>query len=292
PEGSIREALGGSATYAGLACQFHLGRLNRPKASLVGVVGGDFGERDRAILADAGLDLSGIQESEGKTFRWEGSYHGSMAEAVTKATHLNVFEHFKPDIAKELSTPQIVFCANLHPAIQASVMDQTNPRRITMLDSMNLWIEIAQPELLNVMQRSDLVIINDGEVRMLAGDDNIVRAMNTIASQTSTATLVVKRGEHGVIALHQGQWIALPAYPSKDLTDPTGCGDSFAGSLAAYLSLCDGPITLEELKHGLAIATVTASFTLASFGTVSLRELTTERFEQRLADYLAMVTLS
>lgn len=292
PEGSIREALGGSATYAGLACQFHLDRLKRPRASLVGVVGRDFREHDRMILREAGLDLSGLQVSEGLTFRWEGSYHGSMSEAVTKATHLNVFEHFQPKVAKQLSAPAVVFCANLHPAIQASVMDQTSPGRLTMLDSMNLWIDIARNELLGVMTRSDLVIINDGEVRMLANDENIVRAMTTLAQQTSTSTLVVKRGEHGVIALHEGQWIALPAYPSEDLTDPTGCGDSFAGSLAAHLSLGSGAIEIQELKQGLAIATVTASFTLTSFGTDSLRNLTEKQFDHRLSDYAAMIALS
>ena len=292
PEGSVSEALGGSATYAGLACQFHLDRMQRSSAALVGVVGEDFDPLDRTILSDAGLNLTGIQVAPGKTFRWEGSYHGSMAEAVTKATHLNVFEHFKPEIATPLSTPSIVFCANLHPGIQASVMDQTSPQRLTMLDSMNLWIEIAQPELLKVMHRSDVVIINDGEVRMLAGDDNIVRAMNTLAKETSTSTLVVKRGEHGVLALHNGQWISLPAYPTAEITDPTGCGDSFAGSLAAHLSLNEGPVTLSELKQGLAIATVTASFTLMSFGTEALCKLTTEQFEQRLADYAGMIELS
>ena len=292
PEGSIQDALGGSATYAGLACQFHLDRLNRSSASLVGVVGDDFREEDRATLSDAGLNLTGIQVASGKTFRWEGSYHGSMAEAVTKATYLNVFEHFKPEVPALLSTPSIVFCANLHPGIQASVMDQTSPGRLTMLDSMNLWIEIAKQDLLKVMHRSDVVIINDGEARMLAGDDNIVRAMTQLADQTSTATLVVKRGEHGVIALHNGQWIALPAYPTADLTDPTGCGDSFAGSLAAHFSLSEGPVTLDELKKGLAIATVTASFTLMSFGTEALCKLTSDRFEQRLADYTSMIQFS
>ena len=160
-----------------------------------------------------------------------------------------------------------------------------------MLESMYQWIDIAKGELLEVMKRSDLVIINDGEVRMLAEEENIVRAMTKLSHQTSTTTLVVKRGEHGVIALHEGQWIALPAYPSEDLTDPTGCGDSFAGSLAAHLSLGEGAIGFEELKRGLAIATVTASFTLTSFGTDSLRNLTQEQFERRMLDYAAMIAL-
>jgi sugar/nucleoside kinase (ribokinase family) len=116
--------------------------------------------------------------------------------------------------------------------------------------------------------------------------------MNRLAEQTSTSTLVVKRGEHGVIALHNGQWIALPAYPAADLIDPTGCGDSFAGSLAAHFSLSEGPVTLAELKQGLAIATVTASFTLMSFGTEALCKLTSEQFEQRLADYTTMIEFS
>ena len=169
----------------------------------------------------------------GETFRWEGAYRGAMAEAETRATHLNVFEHFQPVVPEGLRKPTVLFCANLHPDLQRSVIDQTEPQRLTMLDSMNLWITIARDELMDVMRMADLVIINDGEVRMLANDENVVTAMHALAEETNTTTLVVKRGEHGVLALHDGEFLALPAFPTANLVDPTGCGDTFAGTLAA-----------------------------------------------------------
>ena len=289
PEGEIERALGGSATYGGLSCQFHLKRKGLADAGIVGVVGEDFSNDDRAVLERSGLDLSGLEVAPGETFRWEGAYHGSMAEAETLATHLNVFEHFEPHVPDALRAPSVLFCANLHPLIQQQVMHQTQPARLTMLDSMNLWISIAKESLLEVMTEADLVIINDGEVRQLTEDANIVRAMHTLAEQTATKTLVVKRGEHGVIALHDGSVLALPAYPTARVVDPTGCGDTFAGALAAHFAQGEGPVTLSELRQGLLFATVTASFTLERFGTEALQNLTGEEFEGRLLDYRSMV---
>jgi sugar/nucleoside kinase (ribokinase family) len=289
PAGSIDNALGGSATYGGLSCQFHLRRMNQKNAALVGVVGADFAAQDREVLASAGLDLTGLEVAPGETFRWEGAYHGAMAEAETLATYLNVFEHFQPTVPPELNAPTVLFCANLHPAIQESVMQQTDAKRLTMLDSMNLWISIAKPALLNVMTAADLVIINDGEVRMLMEDENLVRAMNNLADEIACQTLVVKRGEHGVIALHEGDFVALPAYPTADVVDPTGCGDTFAGALAAHLATGEGPLSLSELREGLMMATVSASFTLEAFGTASLQSLSQEGFEERYAAYRTMI---
>lgn len=289
PAGQIEDALGGSATYGGLSCQFHLRRLKQADAALVGVVGEDFAAQDRNVLASAGLDLTGLEVAAGETFRWEGAYHGAMAEAETLATHLNVFEHFQPTVPPGLTTPSVLFCANLHPAIQESVMQQTNAKRLTMLDSMNLWISIAKPALLKVMTEADLVIINDGEVRMLMEDENLVRAMNELAAKISCQTLVVKRGEHGVIALHEGAFVALPAYPTAQVVDPTGCGDTFAGALAAHLSAGEGPLSLSELREGLMMATVSASFTLEAFGTTSLQSLSEQRFSDRFEAYRAMI---
>jgi len=290
PAGQVDQALGGSATYGGLACQFHLKRLGQTNAAVVGVVGADFSPTDRELLLASGLDLSGLEVAEGETFRWEGAYHGSMAEAETLATHLNVFEHFDAKVPEALSTPSVLFCANLHPGIQQSVMDQTQPRSLTMLDSMNLWISIAKDELLEAMKRADLIIINDGEARMLADDENLVRAMRTIVDQTSTRTLVVKRGEHGVLAVHDGAHVALPAYPTEAVVDPTGCGDTFAGTLAALMASDDAPITLASLRQGLVHATVTASFTLEAFGTTALQGLTSAAYEERLQAYLRMIS--
>ena len=291
PEGSVERALGGSATYGGLSCRFLQQHMTGRETGLVGVVGNDFADEDRQILADAGLDLEGLETAEGETFRWEGAYHGAMAEAETKATYLNVFEHFQPSVPETWQQPNVVFCANLHPALQNSVLEQTTAGRMTMLDSMNLWITIAKPALLEVMQAVDLIIINDGEARMLSGDENLVRAMHALAEETNTRTLIVKRGEHGVLALHDGALLALPAVPTANVVDPTGCGDTFAGALAAHLASGSGPLSLDELRTGLMMATVMASFTLEAFGTTALRSLDGSSFDQRMADYRYMLGL-
>ena len=291
PAGSVTNALGGSATYSGLSCQFVQRLHNGSNAHLVGVVGSDFAESDREILAHSGLELSGLEVADGETFRWEGAYHGAMAEAETRATHLNVFEHFEPRVPEHAKEPAILFCANLHPAIQRNVIEQTSPLRLTMLDSMNLWIDIARDELLEVMTASDIVIINDGEARMLSQEDNLVRAMQDLAEQTKTATLIIKRGEHGVLALHEGDLLALPAYPTAHLVDPTGCGDTFAGALASHLSQRTQALETAELRDGLMMATVMASFTLEAFGTDALRELTTQDFDDRYLSYRKMLGL-
>ena len=289
PLGHVNDALGGSATYAGLACSFHSKRLSLGNVGLVGVVGEDFAAKDRTLLADCGLDLSGIETAEGETFRWAGSYHGTMAEAQTHETHLNVFEHFGPKVPSSHQSPQITFCANLHPALQSSVLQQAKPRRLSMLDSMNLWIDIARESLIEVMQKVDLVIINDGEVRMLADDENLIRAAGKVIEMIGVQTLVVKRGEHGVIAFHGNDILSLPAYPTEHVVDPTGCGDTFAGSIAAHLASGSGALSRDELRQALLAATVSASFTLESFGTDGLHSMTEVQFNERLHQFQHML---
>lgn len=289
PAGKVEDALGGSAVYAGIASRFHANYLNLSEIGLVGVVGKDFLQSDIAMLESQGLDLSGLEIAEGKTFRWEGSYHGDMGIAETHDTHLNVFGDFNPKVPDSSTEPTVLFCANLVPALQAQVLEQAQGTRLSMLDSMNLWIEIARDDLLSVMKSVDLIIINDGEVKMLAGDDNLVRAAKKLISMVGCNSLVIKKGEHGVIAFHQGAMIALPAYPTELVVDPTGCGDSFAGTIAAYLASGSGDVSKEELREALVRATVTASFTLESFGTTGLLSLNNNAFSERLAQFREIV---
>ena len=289
PAGKVEDALGGSAVYAGIASRFHANYLNLSQIGLVGVVGKDFLQSDIAMLESQGLDLSGLEIAEGKTFRWEGSYHGDMGVAETHDTHLNVFGDFNPKVPDSSTEPTVLFCANLVPALQAQVLEQAKGTRLSMLDSMNLWIEIARDDLLSVMKSVDLIIINDGEVKMLAGDDNLVRAAKKLISMVGCNSLVIKKGEHGVIAFHQGAMIALPAYPTELVVDPTGCGDSFAGTIAAYLASGSGAVSKEELREALVRATVTASFTLESFGTSGLLSLNNNAFAERLAHFREIV---
>lgn len=289
PAGKVEDALGGSAVYAGIASRFHANYLNLTKIGLVGVVGKDFLESDIEMLENQGLDLTGLEIADGKTFRWEGSYHGDMGIAETHDTHLNVFGEFNPKVPESSTEPTVLFCANLVPALQAQVLQQAQGTRLSMLDSMNLWIEIARDDLLSVMKSVDLIIINDGEVKMLADDDNLVRAAEKLISMVGCNSLVIKKGEHGVIAFHQGGMIALPAYPTDLVVDPTGCGDSFAGTIAAYLASGSGDVSKDELREALVRATVTASFTLESFGTSGLLSLNNDAFNERLAHFREII---
>ena len=288
PQGSAHNTLGGSATYAGLAASFHQRRLNLERIGLVGVVGTDFRNQDFATFSNAGLDTTGLEVVEGSTFHWVGSYHGNMAQAETHETHLNVFETFEPKVPEHGTTSTITFCANLHPSIQLSVLDQSTPARASILDSMNLWINIAHDELLQAMKRVDIVVINDGEAMMLAGTDNLVQAAKDVQSMASIPTLIVKKGEHGVLALHGNKLVALPAYPTSSVVDPTGCGDTFAGTLAACLAAGVGVIEMDELRNALIHATVSASFTLEGFGIEGLESMTEESYESRLFDYCSI----
>ena len=290
PVGKVEDALGGSAVYAGIASRFHGNYLGLEKIGLVGVVGEDFKATDIAMLESQGLDLTGLEIAEGNTFRWEGSYHGDMGVAQTHDTQLNVFGDFDPKVPSQSTSPKVLFCANLVPILQSKVLEQATGTRLSMLDSMNLWIEIAKEDLLSVMKRVDLIIINDGEVRMLAEDDNLIRASRTLIEMVGCQTLIIKKGEHGVVAFHDGEIISLPAYPTENIVDPTGCGDSFAGTIAAFLASNDGKLTRNELREALVRATVTASFTLESFGTSGLLALDNEMFSSRLNEFEAMLT--
>jgi sugar/nucleoside kinase (ribokinase family) len=285
PAGTVENALGGSAVYAGIASRFHGNYLDLEKIGLVGVVGQDFRPEDIAMLESQGLDLSGLEVAEGKTFRWEGSYHGDMGVAKTHDTQLNVFGDFDPKVPSESTTPKVLFCANLVPMLQSKVLQQAKGTRISMLDSMNLWIEIAKDDLLAVMKSVDLIIINDGEVRMLAQDDNLIRASRSLIKMVGCQTLIIKKGENGVVAFHDDEIISLPAYPTENVVDPTGCGDSFAGTIAAFLASNEGNISRDELREALIRATVTASFTLESFGTSGLLNLTNDMFNSRLIEF-------
>ena len=292
PVGSVDCELGGSASYGGFSASFHNKKNDGNGVGLVGVIGQDFRQQHLDWYKKSGLDITGIEVGEGETFRWRGSYHGSMADAVTHETHLNVFENFQPKVPDSQKNAKVLMCANLHPSLQSSVIAQTNIERISILDSMNLWIEIANDELKEVMKKVDILILNDSEVRMLAGEDNLILAAKAVLGMKNGGILVVKKGENGVIALHPDGLISMPSYPTSNLVDPTGCGDSFAGSMAQYLSIKSGIVSKEELAESLVHATVTASFTIESFGTERIRKLSVDEYDARLLEYRSITKTS
>ena len=292
PAGSVENELGGSASYGGFSAAFHNNKNAGNGVGIVGVIGQDFQSEHLEWYKNAGLNISGIEVNQGKTFRWKGSYHGSMAEAITHETHLNVFENFQPKVPQSLKQTKVLMCANLHPSLQSSVISQTEVGRVSLLDSMNLWIDIAIEELKDVMKQVDILILNDGEVRMLAEQENLIVAGKAVLEMKNGGILVVKKGENGVIAFHPDGMISMPSFPTSNLVDPTGCGDSFAGSMAHYLSQNSGRISREELAESLVHATVTASFTIENFGTERIRKLSAEEYESRLLEYRSITKTS
>lgn len=285
PAGSVENELGGSAIYGSLACQFHLQSLGVGPTQIVGVVGEDFGHHHKEMLTSKGICIQGLEVSAGQTFRWSGKYQGEMDEAETLLTELNVFEHFTPKIPQHYKTSKVVFCANLHPLIQSSVLDQIEDCRLKILDSMNLWISIARDELINVMRRVDVIIINEGELLQLTEGQHILPSIEQLRQEVGQKIFVIKKGSQGSVAWLNGDIIELPSHPPTQSIDPTGCGDSFAGTLAARLSLGDGEVEMDELRDAMMFATVTASQNLTTFGTHALQKLTMKDFEQQFEMY-------
>jgi len=305
--GEVRNSLGGSGTFAGIAAAFHASRLLEEGGILpVGIVcavGEDFADSDRDLLRQTGLDLQGVETIEGgRTFRWHGRYEGDMGQAITIETQQNVLDGYEPKVPVAWWAPRVLFLANNHPAIQLQVLDQCEGAKFTALDSMNLWIDIAFGELSKVLRRVDLAILNDMEVRMIAEDENLIRAGESIRTGQALTDgteggsgpeiLIIKKGEHGCVALTDYGLLTLPAFPTSNIVDPTGCGDSFAGTLLTFLSETQNlNPSQDELHNALVHATVTASFTLSDFGTGGLTDLERGEYHARLDAYRRMVGL-
>ena len=299
----VENTLGGSAVYAGISAAGHLERIfkhSKEEIGLVGVIGKDFLDSDLKVLEKKGLNISGIKKEEGLTFRWSGSYSGDMSQAITHSTELNVFETFSPIVPNDLTTPEITFCANMHPSIQASVLDQSNPKKFAAVDSMNLWINNTPRELSEILRRVEMAILNSDEVMMLAKCEDLVQAGNLIrsgkalfddgTSRKGPEILIIKKGGEGVLALFKDTTIELPAFPTSKIIDPTGCGDSFAGALLAHLSNSSSKFpTKNELYESLIHANVTASFTIEEMGVNRINSLQNEEYKKRYNEYLQLI---
>ena len=305
PVASGSDLLGGAAVYSGLAASFHLRTMDEEptKVGLVGVVGDDFSVYDQMVLEKAGLNLAGVVRAEGDTFRWSGKYEGAMESVETLATEVNVLADFKPELPDVWNNPEILFCASTHPATQVAVLDQCPGAQLTVLDTFMLWIESEFETLSEAMRKVDIAVINEQEACAIADDEILPRAMKSIMSGEALhggsgagpgpRCLIVKRGSGGVLAMLPGGALALPAYPTDKIVDPTGCGDSFAGSLLSYLIGRQGVLNdLDAMRNALVHATVTSSFTLGGIGVTALGSIDRGIYHARVDRYRRIVGLS
>lgn len=280
PYGHRDDILGGAACYFAVAASFF------GPVQLVGVIGDDFPPEHVRLLEARGVDLAGLDRRAGaKTFHWWGSYEGRMASATTKRTDLNVLGSFRPTLPEAFRRTPYVFLANGDPVTQSHVLDQLEAPEFVLLDTMNMWIDNSRAELMKLFKRVSAVVLNDDEARALAADQNLVRAIQKIAAM-GPRTVVVKKGEHGALMLHEGELFALPAHPLEDVRDPTGAGDTFAAGFLGQLA-ASGDLSLSGLKLALACGTVVASFTVEKFSLDRLLEIDRADVDRRLAAFLA-----
>jgi sugar/nucleoside kinase (ribokinase family) len=276
------DLLGGSASYAAVSASFF------GDVSLVGVVGVDFPEAHVAYFKQRKIDLEGLQVAQGKTFRWSGEYHWDMNTRTTLSTELNVFEHFTPALPKSYCNTQFVLLANIAPKLQSHVLDQMQKPKFVIADTMNLWIEIAKEDLLALLKRVDMLILNDSEARELTGQTSLIKAGSMIRKM-GPAYVAIKKGEHGCLLFGDNLFFSCAAYPLEDIHDPTGAGDTFAGGVAGYLaSRSNGKVTFEALRKAVVYGSVLASYNVEAFSLERMRTLKHEDVEDRYEMFKVM----
>jgi sugar/nucleoside kinase (ribokinase family) len=285
PSGVREKIVGGAATYFSLSAKFFT------DVRVVAVVGQDFTAEHESILTNRGIDTRGIEHSEGLTFHWGGEYGENLNEAQTKFTDLNVFENFQPKVPREYLDSKYVFLANIQPTLQLLVREQFADTNLVGCDTMNLWINIAKEELLKTLKTVDVLLINDGEAKMLSGDSSLPRAAKKVLEMGPTA-LVIKHGEYGAtLFFRDGHHpFRAPALPLDVVQDPTGAGDCFAGGFMGYIA-SQPKLTKDVLKKAMFYGSVMGSFAIERFGTERLQELTKPEIEERFKLFRSLTHL-
>jgi sugar/nucleoside kinase (ribokinase family) len=281
PSGNARDVLGGSATYSAFAAS-----LFAP-VQIVAVVGSDFPESTLTALGRRGVDVSGVERAEGKTFRWAGRYAHNLASRVTLDTQLNVFADFRPKLPDAYRDAAFVLLGNIHPALQLEVLAQARAPRFVAADTMNFWISGERPTLDVMLKKIDTLVINDEELRQLAEEHNVKRAAQAVLGM-GPKRLVVKRGEYGAMLFDEHGIFFAPAYPLEAEVDPTGAGDTFAGALIGTLAR-EPQIDGRSLRHSLMLAATVASFCVEGVGTSRIAELRKQDVAERLAELRTLV---
>ena len=277
PFGERERMLGGAATHFALSASLF------DQVHVVGPVGDDFGDAELDILGTRGTNLADVERVPGKTFFWAGEYHWDMNSRDTLDTQLGVFETFEPKLSETSRAADVLFLANIQPALQLRVLEQMDGPRFTALDSMNLWIDIARDDLVAVIERVDCVVLNDAEIRQLTNKPSLVAAANEILAM-GPQIVVAKQGEYGAVAISADTYFSLPAFPLETVVDPTGAGDTFAGGFVGAIA------TGADVRSAVAYGTAVASFNVEEFGTDRVARLTRDEVDQRVAALHALTT--
>jgi sugar/nucleoside kinase (ribokinase family) len=275
--------LGGSAVFFSYAASYF------SSVRLVGVVGQDWPAEHTQLLKRQGIDTSGLQVVPGaKTFRWRGKYQPNMNDRETLEIHLNVFEKFDPVLPAEYRKCKYLFLANGSPIIQMKVLDQVPDATLKVADTMDLWINLQKDELLALLKRLDGLVLNDSEAKLLTGDENLVRAGRKVR-EMGPKFVVIKKGEHGAMFFGENETYVMPAFPTPDVVDPTGAGDSFAGGMMGYLAE-HGNADPQTLKQALAYGTIVASFNVEDFSLDRMKQIGRADLEERMKTYRRMLS--
>ena len=283
PTAEHHQLLGGSASYAAVAASF-FGPVH-----LVGVVGDDFPPQHRQLFADRKIDLAGLEVAAGQTFCWSGEYELNMNNRKTLSVALNVFEKFQPKLPESYRETPYVLLGNIAPSLQRSVCKQVRKPKFVVADTMDLWIGMARPDLIELLKEVDMLILNDSEAKQLVGEDNLIRAGRKIAAM-GPRYVAVKKGEHGCLLFgRDGEFFSTGAFPLEVIHDPTGAGDCFAGGFIGHLAATDD-ISFANLKEAIIQGTLVASFCCEEFSLRRLEKLSKSEIHERrkaFGDYIA-----
>jgi sugar/nucleoside kinase (ribokinase family) len=280
PFGSAERILGGSASYFALGASFFA------PVRVVGVIGKDFPKDFLDVFTRRNIDLEGLERAPGDTFHWRGRYHEDINLRDTIELHLNVLAGFEPKLPESYRDAEHVFLGNIDPAMQMEVLRQIRRLKLVACDTMDHWIRESLPELKKVLQRIEILVVNDSEARLLSGYENIVKAARAILKMGPKMVLI-KRGEYGVLQFSDASMFATPAYPLEEVFDPTGAGDSFAGGFMGQLAR-SGDQSQGGLRRAIVYGSVVASFTVEDFGVKRLTELSMAEVEERYRRFVEL----
>jgi cytidine kinase len=282
PQSRRDDLLGGSATHFSYAASFFT------DVQLVSVVGQDWPAEHTKLLSDRGIDTSGLQVADGKTFRWTGRYEPNMNDRETLETQLNVFGQFNPVVSENFKRTEYVFLANGVPALQMKVLDQVPGCRLAVADTMELWIQTTHDDLMQLFKRVDGLVINDSEAKLLAKTENLVLAGHRVRD-LGPKFVVIKKGEHGAMFFSEHETYVMPAFPTENVIDPTGAGDSFAGGMMGYLAQQNN-FEPHVLKTAMAYGILVASFNVEGFGLERMQQISRDDIERRMTAYRKMLS--